>query len=45
MLQRADTVKFIKSFRVRWYGRVERMQNKGMRKQIATTTMERTSER
>jgi hypothetical protein len=36
----ADIVKFIKSFRIRWYGHVERMQNQRMSKQIAAATME-----
>jgi hypothetical protein len=42
ILQGADTVKFIKSFRIRWYGHVERMQNQRMVKQIAAATIEGT---
>ena len=30
ILQGADIVKFIKSLRLRWYGRVERMKNRKM---------------
>jgi hypothetical protein len=40
VLQGADTVKFTKSSRIRWYGHVERMQN-----QIAATTIEGTRQR
>jgi hypothetical protein len=34
------TVKFIKSFQIRWYGHVERMQNQKMPKHIAPATVE-----
>jgi hypothetical protein len=40
----ADIVKFIKSSRIRWYGH-ERMQNKGIPKQIAAATIEGTRKR
>jgi hypothetical protein len=38
-------VKFIKSHRLGWYGRVERVQSQRMPKQIATATMEGTRTR
>jgi hypothetical protein len=41
----ADIVKFIKSSRIRWYGHVERMQNKRLPKQIAVATIEGTKKR
>ena len=40
ILQGEVIVKFTNSPRLRWCGRVERMQNQIMRKQIATATME-----
>jgi hypothetical protein len=40
ILQGKDTVKFIKSLRLRWYGYGERMQNKENQHKIATATME-----
>jgi hypothetical protein len=42
ILQGADTVKFIKSSRIRWYGHAERIQNQRMVKQIAAATIEGT---
>jgi hypothetical protein len=44
-LQGADIVKFIKYSRIRWYGHVERIQNKRMSKQIAAATIEGTKKR
>lgn len=41
ILQGADTVKFIISLRLRWYGHVEYMQGQRASNQIATATMER----
>jgi hypothetical protein len=41
----ADYVKFIKPVQLGWYGHVERMQNPGMPKQIATTKVEGTRKR
>jgi hypothetical protein len=38
----ADNVKFTKSVILGWYGHVERMQTRGMPKQIATATVEGT---
>jgi hypothetical protein len=40
ILQGEDTVKIIKSLRLRRYGHVERMQNQRMTRQTATATME-----
>jgi hypothetical protein len=44
-LKGAYIVKFIKSSRIRWYRHVERMQNKGIPKQIAAATTEGTRKR
>jgi len=41
----ADNVKFIKSVRLGWYGHLERMQNRGMPKQIPTAAVEGTMKR
>jgi hypothetical protein len=43
--QGGDIVIFIKSFRLRCYGQVERMQNQRMPKQVATATVEGTRKR
>jgi hypothetical protein len=40
--KREDTVKFIKSLRLGWYGHVARMRNKRMLKQNATAAKEET---
>jgi hypothetical protein len=40
-----DIVKFTVSLRLRWYGRVERMPNHRVPKQILTITMEGTPKR
>ena len=45
ILQREDTVKFTKTFRLRWYGHAERMQNQNTPKQITTVVMERKKEK
>ena len=45
ILQTGDTVKFIKSFRLRWYGHVESIQNKRMAKQVTTAEGIRKRER
>jgi hypothetical protein len=45
MLQWADIVKFIKFLRLRWCGRVERIGNQQITKQIAAFTMEGTRKR
>ena len=44
-LQREDTVKFTKAFRLRWYDHAERLLNQNTTKQIATVTMERKDKR
>ena len=44
ILQMAGTVKFIKSYKLRQYGHVERKQNQDRPKHNATATMEGTSE-
>ena len=44
-LQREDIVKFIKAFRLRWYGYAERLLNQNTPKQIATVALERKDKR
>lgn len=45
ILQGADIVKFIKFAQLRWYDHVERMQNQQMSNQVATATVEGTTDR
>jgi hypothetical protein len=42
VIQKADILEFIKSFRLRYYDHVEKIQNQRMPKQIATFTKEGT---
>jgi hypothetical protein len=45
MLQGTDIVKFIKSLRIRRYGRVERMYQQQIADQLAAATVEGTTKR